>query len=1108
MRKTVIALMLVLPMLFVLVLYSATNGITVSFSVSASGIRILVDKERWQDGDVLEIDHTDMSDKHIISAEITPANASNKDFSVESDNPELISFEPKNQAYTVKTNGQGTANITVTSKDGGYTDSIPVVVSAGSVYAVDFKLFDSDGDVVPFTFDDKSLTYSRPAAGLIETGIYSYEIGFTGGDSREYELDYNSEESVYADVRVAEQKILLPFGGSVKLDLKVPDVYIENDGISDRVYHINLSTVSPPSETGIVINGVADGAVATLTNGSKETVLFVQSNGEPTIEGEGIVGCYCKTHGAARAAGNHHELVVELDDGFKGDEINAFITVGGKQAPIRLTFAEFDFTLRGDNLKEILASDVDYTLTVLKNTAVSLHAVPVADAQNVTFSWEYEANAPISVVPSSDGRTVSFKATADGDYTVTVKAMYDGKEVSKTVDIKSVTKVNSVTITNNPKTDLAERYTIGGMGYNDKLEIDPDYSGYMLNLLVSRPGAAPVRDNATDIEFDSTDETIAKVNVKDDRAYIVANGTGVVTITAKWAYRDTFNNVTSLTSDFTVNVVNDAVEVSNYPQLKKASEEGRKIVLSKSVALGTDADYDTSITLPTDRNSPTYQSDLQAYRANLQHVLPMSDRKAIAESHRYKSTYNVEFYDQNSDYGAANATVMYAMEFKADVYGNGFNIDAEYITNAQDAAGVHTIFRGPLVFVDYKLAASVAGQDNCAFLIRTDGVKLYGVNLLGCSDSSLFEIGSSGVGEYQLNNLNEIGTTLEINADCELVNCRIRNGRNVVRVYGGNGSGSRYMVTAIPAADLNASERIVVRIEGCVISQGREFLVKVGANKALQANRINGQEPALKGENGVDYKEETKVVNGKTYYTNNYEVGSFDTNSFFYRRYVMTDLTLKNSVLETSGLFTVGVESNFAGALLYEGAADLTGNDSNYAKITPAWRKSGGTSFASILRLAGDVRTYDWKKVANVDSSTLIEPVGDGVLSEVMKFNVAEMLKEVDGKSGYAKLLEVVDGQPQVHGGIAFYGGGRNYSQIDLSQLNDDLDNFAELSINIGQFESSGNAVVQRQAQLLPLAAGNHDFNFWMYSADCANDYYWQQNKSYDGVAKVPLFED
>lgn len=1095
MRKTVIALILVLPILFVLVVFAAGNTVSISVPVSVNGIHILVDGDKLKDDDVFEVDHTS-TDRHTITAEVEPANASDKGYTLKSDNPDVLEIA---EDGTVKTYGQGTANVVATSNDKGFTAKIPVVVNAQLVYGVNFFLFKPNGEAASLLYDVSTKTYNLANNSYLTAGKYTYKLNFTGGDSREYEL---TSDNTNAIVNSSEQSILLPFGGSdIRLNLSVPNAF---DGTNQTRldYDINLRVQSPQSVTGIVVNGNADGATLTLAAGTTKTILYVESEYEPILTGNGI-DSVCITHGNAKSADSdkRHVLQVNFTDNFQdGDEIVSTLTANGKSVSVKFGFAEFDFDIRSDNI-QMEAGEAK--AVVLKNTATMFYAVSAAEASDITYEWSGQG---VELNTSENTQSCTLKAYQEGAFAFTVTAKRDGKQIGvvKTVNVEAVVKVNSVTVTNNPKLDLAERYTMGGLRYGSS-GVTEDAS-YRLNLIVSKQGQGPVRNDVADIEFLSSDESVATVQVADGNVYVLPKGTGAVTVTAEWRYVDMFGGQTS---SIKLYVVKDAVEVDNYPDLVKATDDGKKIVLTKSIMLGTDKDYDSSIAMPTDASFPNYQVDLQAYLNNLKHVLNLSERQSIAENHKYRSTYNREFYSAQNGYNADEAYVKYALEFKADVFGNGFEINAEYITNAQDASGTPMIFRGPLSFVEYEAVASVAGQDNIAFLIRTDGVKLYGVNLLGCSDSSLYETDKDGNYGYQLNNLNNIGTTLEINADCEIVNCRIRNGRNTVRVYGGNKEGNNYFVDAVPSADVSDEDRIVVTIDGCIITQGREFLVKLGSNKALRANGIAGKDPKLSDESNVAYSEIIQNFNGKNYGSNNYAIADTSNGSFFYKHYVMTDLTLRNSVLETVGLFCVGVESNFAGAMLYGGAeSEMTGDVANYAKLTASWRKSGGTSFPCILRLEGDVRTYGWQDVNKMDSSTLIEPVGDGDLSDMMKFNISAMLQAVNGYAQYGNLLYQAD-ESYVHGGIAFYGGGRNYSQIVLDNLNDELKIFRQFSINIAQFENAkDNATVSRQAQLLPYAAGTHSFNFWMYTADGANNYEWQQRKSYDGVVKVPLSGD
>ena len=1078
MRKLVIALIIVLPMVFVLVLFSSVNMVSISVKVSVNGIQIYADDDPLPEGEALYVDMADMKD-HTVRAEVTPANAYEKGYTLESDNPEVLSINQDGEIGYIEALSEGTANVKATSKDKGYTASIPVVVTSSKAYGVAFSLYKGERDI-PLNYNERTSTYTVPER--LSAGTYTYKVEIYGGDSKAYTLE--AKDAIKAIVNEGEQSIMLPFSGEVSLKLEVPDA-LKNGMLNqtlERTVKINVKEAQ--SESGVVVNGVAGGNTVLLAEGAKKAEMYVECEGEPELTGEGIASARClvhdvevQTHGIsaseARASseGNYHKLEVTLKDDIAAKDLSATLTTkAGKSVLVKLSFEKFDFNLRAP----IMPKDgEEFGTVILKDTATTLYAVPAVSLNEVEYEWKTEAEA-LTLVPAKDGAECAFTASADGEYRVTVRAMRDGEELCapKQFKLSVTTKVNSVWITNSTEVDLAERYTVGGKKFADGGDIVSN-DGYAINIMVSKKGSAPARNDYEGIEVVTSDDDIASVSMTDNMACLDIKRDGAIEVTARWKYNEEFGG--KATQTIKLNVVKDAVEVSNYPELRTATENGHKVVLTSNIMLGTD-----------ERGE----------------VMPFSDRQAIVNSHKFKSTYNTEFYKHDANRHPEDAYVAYSIEFTNDVYGNGKDINAEYISNGMDASGT-PIFKDPLVFVEYKGIAAVRGQDNCSFLIRTDGVKLYGVNLLGCSDDSLYENDKNGNPVYQLNKLNTIGTTLEINADCEVTNCRIRNGRNVVRVYGGNRSGENYFVNSLTGAALTSEEQIEVKIEGCIITQGREFLVKVGANKALRANTVNGQEPTLKDENGNAYKE--------TNSTNNYEIGEYEKGSYFYTHYVMTDLTLKDTVLETSGLFCVGVESNFSGAMLYEGAERvMTGDTSYYAKMTPTWRYSGGTSFASILRLEGDVRTYDWKDVANVDSSTLIEATGSTSLSELMKFDVASLLKEVDGKPEYANLIYKMGGKSFVHGGIAFYGGGRNYSQIVLN-MSGSLGKLQHLSINVGQFVTSENAVVKRQAQLLPYAAGTHDFNFWLYAADSDNNYTKQENDiangtKYTGVSRCPLF--
>ncbi len=210
----------------------------------------------------------------------------------------------------------------------------------------------------------------------------------------------------------------------------------------------------------------------------------------------------------------------------------------------------------------------------------------------------------------------------------------------------------------------------------------------------------------------------------------------------------------------------------------------------------------------------------------------------------------------------------------------------------------------------------------------------------------------------------------------------------------------------------------------------------------------------------------------------------------------MTDVTLADSILEKSGLFCVGIETNFAGEML---CPDNRYLNTELGDLFAGWNHVGGTSFPAILRLEGDVRMYDWKDLANVNSDTLIKSDVGSTGGIQLKLDLAAMIDymNANAKDKIGSIVEQSDDTKYVHGGIALYGGGRNYSQVDTSGLKDDrksgLKNFA---INLSEVAGSGDG--EDITQLLPRAAGTQDFRFFMYEYTGSNDRAWQDNANYD----------
>ena len=386
-----------------------------------------------------------------------------------------------------------------------------------------------------------------------------------------------------------------------------------------------------------------------------------------------------------------------------------------------------------------------------------------------------------------------------------------------------------------------------------------------------------------------------------------------------------------------------------------------------------------------------------------------------------------------------DAKIKVLLSFTSDLYGNGHVINAHNVTyGLLDATGSptsNTIFKGPLNFVSMSegegSAVSVKGQDNICFAIY-EGVTINNVELRGCDLTPDPE-----TGENDLTDLNYVGTTVEVLGDNVTIKySRITNGRTVLRIFG-------------DAAD--ATKIINVSIENSVLSGAREFIMRIGSNCFKDGTKEN---PSPTLDNSF-----TSFPAGKTYQTySESQQASYD------EKYIKTYVTVKDSVLKDAGIFAVGMDSHFAGAALADGTeySTLLGGLINH------WQDLAKTSYGAKLTLEGNVRMYCWKPLDDVDSSTLIEIVGESAYKDKLDFNVKNMVEVIENKAGFETITCEYSGKKYVHAGIAIFGGGKNYCVVD-DNTNNGFNNY-EVSL------------ADVNASYLQVAAGQEHFYFIMHS--------------------------
>lgn len=374
-----------------------------------------------------------------------------------------------------------------------------------------------------------------------------------------------------------------------------------------------------------------------------------------------------------------------------------------------------------------------------------------------------------------------------------------------------------------------------------------------------------------------------------------------------------------------------------------------------------------------------------------------------------ESTYDVTFLNNlNKD-----SYVYVAIDLKKSLYGNGFTINLNDLCFPSLAKEENNymyseedIFKGPLEFVSLGSGAlSITVYGEDNIALLLDGDNII-VNDLKLTNTN--EVNDLKALEY-------VGTTLENRGDNnKIINSSIRNGRNVIRSF----SNKNFL------------------IENSFIANSREFLVKVGSNEFV------------KPEEGKDLSSFSSL-----------EKQDFLNPEPLDKEGINSSIEIKDSILYQSGFFSVGVDTHFSGEVLY-GSSSFS---------FPGIKNMAGTSSGTSITLSGKTKIYDWKRVADIDSSSILKPSESAYDLLKSMFDIEKLINEYL-KANPSKNLEIeYNGESYVHTGIAFYGGGKNYSSLTLKDnLNLDFEEIEEIYI-------SG---------LPALCSGPYPFRFYLYSKD------------------------
>ena len=986
---------MIIPIVFLIALFSVGKAAGVYADIPVTGIQITTQNE---DG-FIDVDVADY-DPITFLAQVQPVNARNQKYSFEISG---VGGDEAPEGFEIidgklYIDNVGKVKITAISAEKGFKDSVIVSAYSTKVLRIYPKV---NGDEI--TSDVVSIDGGE---NVFSAELYPENLS---GETRIFEeIGDNHILKLNAVTGVAQAL----FSGETQVRITCPE---GREGLEKVLtVKVNVNTDS----TGFAVNGKSSGAKVTVKNKATTAKLFVESKNDALEISDLTLPEGVTASGIERISKNKFVLTLSFDKEFSDEEISG--KVGATD--FSLEFTEYNLDVRtsyydgeGDEIKQ------------KNNTKVTYVAYSESD-DDADVKFEIIDGADV-ITLEQHGQFATITATKRGFAKIKITAEHDGKpikEIEKTILV--VPNVYSMEFADSAKEYGIENIlTIGGKNHKGR----PDTRTIFVRV-VTEAGSETFTDEFMNVAFSDDNSLFSckaqqATNTDAVSAEIRATGTGLTTLNAELKnYNQYFG--TNICAKIRLRAVKDGRNVGNYEELKTVTEAGHIVVLTSDVMLGV-------------KNDGT----------------AMTEDELKKDVKKFTTTYDKTYLD-NIGENDENKKVQYLIEFKNHVYGNGFEINADKFTQCKDATGLPKIFKGPLNFVAIS-SASVKGQDNVSFLVRTDNVLINNVVLKGCSDDSLLEED----GQFNLSKLNYVGTTLEIAKSAKLLNSRVSNGRTVVRIFAG-GSTMGSPVVEVEAAFNVQDEKINVHIESCVLSNAREFILKIGSNRALK--QTNEVQRKLRKEKDNEYYSPYDESN--------------KTDKYFNDNYLINDVTLKNSVLETSGLFSVGMETHFSGELLLGGT------------IT-TWKDCAATSYASALRIVGDVKMLDWKNLSNVDSSTLIEVTGDA--NPWLSMNVAEMMKEVAKvKEECRDIILNVGGTEYVHGGIAFYGGGYNYSYLDLTEANDETKQFGVYDVNISVLENSKDENIRNQGKMLPQAAGAGDFRFYLYNNKSSRNLSWQES--------------
>lgn len=581
---------------------------------------------------------------------------------------------------------------------------------------------------------------------------------------------------------------------------------------------------------------------------------------------------------------------------------------------------------------------------------------------------------------------------------------------------------------------------------------------------------------------------------------------------------------------YSFNVVKDGVNVYTYNDLlycTNYSDDGEIVVLRKSFeSLKNTFNYDSNGELISNGGVASHKYNNVELFGNYDVKKETFDFEH--EVHYFTTTFNQEYIKQWNEFAKTSKNyrditnqVIAGLRVQKNVYGNGYTINLHNLTfpseitkvnsNGTEIAvptlGLNDLFRGPLHF--YTLGdpngtplVTAFGQDNVGMYIDGDNITINDLNIKNCDFGNM------------LSNLDTVGTVIDVNGDnVTIENSRLSNGKNVLRVFS--------------CANF--------KLKNSMLSTSRNFLMQVGTNEYIDMDvetlktfiSLTGSDDAVKikdyfkkGGNGDtllnDYlgksftpEEQEKMKKALVSIQN-----ALNDKSLIEGQYKGT-VVVEDSFFYQSGIASISLDTLFNGPFLLSASpstitdlfSSMTFESAPLVPLAPV--EVSGLSYPVKLELTGSTKFYDYKRTDQIDLSGLINEnistianqmtddsgtlegiLGGGTIREITIDDIFPLKKVLLSKAS-GSLYRVKSEKDDlvytyINIPIAYYGGGANLSEVDMSNLDmkDEMTGKIEVDLlteYLGSLQSSSSLLSMMKNLMIKTVTtviGFEPFNF------------------------------